>query len=180
MAKSRLQEQYEKKIRPELKKTLGLKNILQVPEVSKIVINVGVKEAVNDSRVLQRIQDVIANISGQKPVRTIAKKSIAGFKLREGLPIGVKVTLRRKNMYEFLDKLINLGLPKVRDFQGLPKKLDGRGNYNIGLREWTIFPEAEDKIGETAYGMNITMHTTAKKDEHAFQLLKTFGMPFKK
>lgn len=180
MAKSRLQEQYETKIRPELKKTLGLENIMQVPKVSKIVINVGVKEAVNDSRVLQKIETVIANISGQKPVRTIAKKSIAGFKLREGLPIGVKVTLRKKSMYEFLDKLINLALPKVKDFQGLPKKLDGRGNYNIGLREWIIFPEAEDKIGETAYGMNITMHTTTDKDEHAFKLLQTFGMPFKK
>lgn len=180
MAKSRLQDHYEKKIRSELKKSLNLKNIMQVPKIAKIVINVGVKEAVNDSKVLKNIQDVIARISGQQPVRTIAKKSIAGFKLREGLPIGVKVTLHRKNMYEFLDKFINLALPKVKDFQGLPKKLDGRGNYNIGLREWIIFPEAEDKVGETAYGMNITMHTTAKNDEHAFQLLKSFGMPFKK
>lgn len=180
MAKSRLREHYENKLRSELQKDLGLSNVMQVPKVSKIVINVGVKEAVGDSRVLQKIQENIGNISGQKTVRTLAKKSIAGFKLREGLPIGVKVTLRRDRMYEFLDKLINLALPKVKDFQGLPTKLDGRGNYNIGLREWTIFPEAEDKIGETAYGMNITLHTTANNDEHAFALLKTFGMPFKK
>lgn len=180
MAKSRLQEHFEKKLRPALQKELGLDNIMQVPQVAKIVINVGTKDAVADSRVLQKIQDAISNITGQKPVRTIAKKSIAAFKLREGLPIGVKVTLRRKSMYEFLDKLINLALPKVKDFQGLPTKLDGRGNYNIGLREWTIFPEAEEKIGEAAYGMNITLHTTTANDAHAKQLLTTFGMPFKK
>lgn len=180
MPKSRLEELYNKNIRPELKTKLGIDNIMQVPKLSKIVLNVGVKEAVADSKILKIVADVIAKIAGQAPVRTIAKKSIAGFKIREGMPLGVMVTLRRANMYNFLDKLINLSLPNVRDFQGLSLKMDGRGNYNLGLKEWTIFPETEKSSFENVHGLNITIHTTAGKDDFALELLKGFGMPFKK
>lgn len=180
MPKSRLEEHYNKSIRPELMKKLGIKNIMQVPKLSKVVLNVGVKEAVADSKILKVVTDVIAKIAGQAPVRTLAKKSIAGFKIREGMPLGVMVTLRRNNMYDFLDKLINLALPNVRDFQGLSPKMDGRGNYNLGLKEWTIFPEAERGSLDNIYGMNITIHTSAHQDTHALELLKGFGMPFKK
>jgi len=136
MAKTRLEELYNTKIRSQLKKDLKLKNIMEVPKISKIVINVGVKDAVKDSKVLKNVMETVSKISGQCPVRTFAKKSIAGFKLREGMPIGVKVTLRKKKMYEFLDRLINIALPEVRDFQGVTKKLDRRGNYNFGIKEW--------------------------------------------
>ena len=180
MSKSRLKELYEKNIRPELKKKLGLNNIMEVPQVSKIVLNIGVKEAVTDSKVLKAVMDTVSRIAGQAPVKTLAKKSIAGFKIREGMPLGVMVTLRKDRMYDFLDKFINLALPNVRDFQGLPLKFDGRGNYNIGIKEYTIFPEIERSIGETVYGMNVSIHTTADKDEHALELLKGFNMPFKK
>ena len=180
MPKSRLKELYDKKIRADLKEKLGLANVMQVPSISKIVLNVGVKEAVTDSKILKTVVDIMGRIAGQAPVRTIAKKSIAGFKIREGMPLGAMVTLRRENMYNFLDKLINLALPNVRDFQGLPLKLDGRGNYNIGLKEWTIFPEAEKGVGEAVYGLNISIHTTARNDEHALELLRGFKMPFKK
>lgn len=178
--KARLQEHYEKVIRPELQRTLTLDNVMEVPKLSKIVINVGCKDAVADSRVLQAVQDVVTKISGQKPIKTHARKSIAGFKIREGMPLGVTVTLRKKNMYEFLDRLINLALPRVRDFQGVSTKLDGRGNYNLGIREWIIFPEVDYGTVEKIYGLNVTIHTTACTDEHGFELLKMFGMPFKK
>lgn len=177
--KARLETQYREKIRPELQKNLGLDNIMQVPRVEKVVLNVGVKEAVADSRVLNTVLAMMDTIAGQKSVKTLARKSIAGFKIREGMPIGVRVTLRKKKMYEFLDKLINLALPKVRDFQGVPTKLDGRGNYNLGIKEWSIFPEA-DTTAEKVFGLNITIHTTAEKDAHAFELLKSFGMPFRR
>lgn len=180
MAKSRLEEQYKKEIRPQLMKDLGFKNIMQVPKLSKIVINVGVKEAVSDSRILGKIADVIGLITGQVPVKTHAKKSIAGFKIREGMPLGVKVTLRSNRMYEFLDRLVNLVLPKVKDFQGLKDKLDGSGNYNLGLKEWSVFPEAEKASEELSSGLNITMHTTTSNDKEAHELLKRFGMPFKR
>jgi len=180
MAKARLEELYNTKIRSQLQKELGLKNIMEVPKVSKIVVNVGVKDAVKDSKVLKGVMDVISKITGQLPVRTLAKKSIAGFKLREGMPIGVSVTMRKNRMYEFLDRLINIALPEVRDFQGVTKKLDGRGNYNLGIKEWTVFPEIEYTVGDKVYGLNVTIATTAKNDEHAFALLKLFGMPFKK
>lgn len=181
VTKNRFEQLYKEKIRPELKKNLALDNIMEVPKVSKIVINMGAKEAVSDSKILQIGENVISAISGQKPVRTSAKKSIAGFKIREGMDIGVMVTLRGKRMYAFLDKLINLALPKVRDFQGVPTKLDGRGNYNLGIKEWAIFPEAEAAgAGEKSHGLNITIQTTAEKDAHAFELLKSFGMPFRK
>src|SRR3972149_7696943 len=179
MEKTRLEELYEKEIRAKLKESLGLKNVMEVPKISKIVLNVGVKDAVSDSKVLNTAMTIIGKIAGQQPVRTVAKKSIAGFKLREGMPIGVKVTLRRKRMYEFLDRLINLALPKVRDFQGVSTKLDRRGNYNLGVKEWLIFPEIDFEMSEKMYGLNITIHTTAHSDDHAFALLKGFNMPFR-
>jgi len=151
-----------------------------VPTVSKVVINVGVKDAISDSKVLKTVMEGIATISGQIPVRTLAKKSIAGFKLREGMPIGAKVTLRGRRMWEFLDRLINLALPKVRDFQGVPRRADRRGNYNLGIKEWIIFPEVQYEVGDKIYGMNITIQTTAGEDEHALLLLEKLGMPFKK
>lgn len=181
MAMSRLKEIYNKEIRPELMKKLQLKNIMEAPRLEKIVINVGVKEAISDSRAVQNAAQILATIAGQAPVKTKARKSIASFKLREGMQIGTKVTLRRDAMYDFLDKLINLSLPKVRDFQGVSTKFDGRGNYNLGIKEWSIFPETEalatsDKIS----GLNVTIHTSAQIDEHGYELLKSFGMPFRK
>lgn len=180
MNKARLEELYTNEIRAKLQKELGLSNIMEVPKIAKIVLNIGVKEAVADSKSVQFVFDSLEKIAGQAPVKTLARKSIAGFKLREGMPIGVKVTLRRKKMYEFLDKLINLALPKVRDFQGVTTKFDRRGNYNLGIKEWTIFPEMDLEVGEKMHGMNITIQTTAANDVHGFELLKSFGMPFKK
>lgn len=179
MAKARLDELYSQKIRPKLQKELDLKNIMQVPRISKIVLNVGVKEAVGDSRVLQVVSDVLGKIAGQQPVKTHAKKSIAGFKIREGMPLGTMVTLRRKNMYEFLDRLINLALPQVRDFKGVSPRFDRRGNYNLGIKDWIIFPEVDYDTTDKFYGLNVTIETTAKNDEHAYRLLKEFGMPFR-
>jgi len=178
--KANLQELYEKEVRPQLQKDLNLPNIMQVPKVSKIVVNVGVKDAVSDSKSLSLVSDVIGRVTGQQPVRTFAKKSIAGFKIREGMPLGIKVTLRNKNMYEFLERLIHLSLPKVRDFQGVPVKFDRRGNYNLGIKEWNIFPEVDYKLSEKLYGLNVTIQTTADSDDQAFALLKSFGMPFRK
>jgi len=180
MAEIRLKKLYETKIKHELQASLGLKNIMQVPKVLKVVINTGVKDAVADSRVLKGVTEVIANIAGQAPIKTIAKKSIAGFKIREGMPLGVSVTLRGNKMYAFLDKLINLTLPAVRDFQGVSTKLDGRGSYNLGLKEWTVFPEVDFDTFEKIYGMNITIQTSTKCDEHAMELLKMLGMPFRR
>lgn len=180
MNNSRLKEEYFKRIQPELRKKFGFKNIMEVPRIQKIVLNVGTKEAVSDSKFLKSITDTLQKIAGQKPVRTEAHKSIAGFKIREGMPLGAKVTLRGQSMYNFLDKFINLALPKVRDFQGVPTKFDRRGNYNLGLKEWTVFPELEGSLSDVVYGMNITIQTSAQTDEHAFELLKSFGMPFKK
>lgn len=179
--KNRLDEMYKSTIRPQLQEKLQLNNVMEVPKISKIVLNVGVKEAVNDSKALQNAEQVLRAIAGQAPVRTKARKSIAGFKIREGMQIGVMVTLRGENMYAFLDKLINVSLPKVRDFQGVSTKLDGRGGYNMGIKDWSIFPEAEGAGAlEKSSGMNITIQTTAKKDMHGFELLKSFGMPFRK
>ena len=180
MQKARLKELYNDKIRSELQKNLGIKNVMQVPKIAKIVVNVGVKDAISNSKAVQGVDEVLRIITGQVPVKTLAKKSIAGFKLREGMQIGVKVTLRDDKMYEFLDKLINLALPKVRDFQGVPTKFDRRGNYNLGIKEWVIFPELDYGMSDRMFGMNITIHTTAETDEHGFELLKSFGMPFRK
>lgn len=180
MAKARLDKLYKETIRPELRKEMGDINIMEVPKLRKIVLNIGVSEAVQDSRVLKKVSDIIQNIAGQTPVRTQARDSIAGFKIREGMPIGIKVTLRKQPMYEFFDKLIYLALPKVKDFQGLKDAFDSRGSYNLGIKEWSIFPEAEKLSQEMSGGLNITIVTTAKKDEDARLLLKKFGMPFKR
>lgn len=180
MASARLKDIYNTKIRPELKESLKLKNMMEVPKVSKIILNVGVKEAVSDAKSLQLVVQIMQKIAGQAPMKRLARKSIANFKLREGMPIGVMVTLRGDRMYEFLDKLINLALPKVRDFQGVPTKFDRRGNYNLGVRDWVIFPEADTSAQEKPYGMNVTICTTANNDQHGYELLKSFGMPFRK
>ncbi len=180
MEKARLEEKYRKNIRPELLKKLDLTNILQVPKVNKIVLNVGVgREAIGNSKLLQTVVDILGRISGQTPVKTFARKSIAGFKIREGMPLGVKVTLRGKKMYEFLDRLISVSLPAVRDFQGLKRVFDQHGNYNLGIKEWIIFPEVEYDAAKV-FGLNVTIDTSAKNAEHAYELLKQFGMPFKK
>lgn len=180
MAQARLKKQYKEEIVPRLKEQFKLKNVMEVPRLEKVVINIGVKDAVADTKSLNNIAEVIGLIAGQKPVRTLAKKSIAGFKLREGMPIGIKVTLRDKKMYEFLDRLINLALPSVRDFQGVSTKLDRRGNYNLGIKEWNIFPEVHYDLTEKVYGMNITFHTSTDSDELGFALLQAFKMPFRK
>lgn len=180
MKKPRLEELYVKDIRSALKKQLKLKNIMQVPQIEKIVLNVGVKEAINDSKILSLVMNVIAQIAGQRPIKRLARKSIAGFKMRKGMPIGVMVTLRRKKMYEFLDRLISLALPKVRDFQGLSSRFDGQGNYNLGIREWVVFPEVEYDVAKKVHGFNITIQTTAKNDAQGRALLESFHTPFQK
>lgn len=177
---SRLEELYKSKLRSELLKDLKLKNIMQVPRISKIVLNVGVKDAVGDSKALNAVHAVISGIAGQNAVKTRARKSIAGFKLREGAPIGVTVTLRKNKMYDFLDKLINVALPGVRDFQGVTKKFDGNGNYNLGIRDWFVFPEVDYDEIDKSRGLNISIHTTAHEDESARMLLEKFNMPFQK
>lgn len=177
---ARLQESYKKKLRFELQKELKLENIMQVPRISKIVLNVGVKDAVGDSKVLNLIQEVISSVAGQFAVKTRARKSIAGFKLREGFPIGVMVTLRGAKMYHFLDKLVNVVLPAVRDFQGVTRNFDGNGNYNLGIRDWFVFPELDYDSIDKSRGLNITIHTTAKDDDSGRALLKGFNVPFRK
>lgn len=179
MAKARFDEKYHSTLRPALQKKLGLKNIMEVPKISKIVLNVGVKEAVTDSRILQHVTKVISAIAGQAPVITKARKSIAGFKIREGMPLGVTVTLRRKMMYEFLDRLVNVTLPNVRDFRGVNTSFDRQGNYNLGIKEWSVFPEASSNSLDKVHGMNITICTTATTGEHAHALLEGFNMPFR-
>lgn len=171
---------YNAEIRPQLLKDLGLGNVMQVPKVAKVVINVGASTALTNSKIIGSISDIMGKVTGQLPARRLAKKSIAGFKLREGMPIGVMVTLRGKKMYDFLDRLITLAFPKVRDFQGVSDKFDGRGNYNVGIKEWIIFPEVDYEEGSKLGGLNITIHTTATNDEHGRALLKKFGMPFVK
>ena len=178
--KSRLRELYNTDIKAKLAQQLGYSNVMQIPKISKVVINIGAKDAVSDSKVINGIRELMSSISGQAAVQTKAKKSIAGFKLREGMSIGVMVTLRSARMYQFLDKLINVVLPAVRDFQGVNTKFDGNGNYNLGLKDWMVFPEVDyDKV-DVNRGMNITIQTTAKSDKDAFELLKMFGMPFRK
>jgi large subunit ribosomal protein L5 len=178
--KARLEEIYNSESKSKLKNELGIKNVMQIPKLSKIVLNIGVKEAVADSRILNQVKEIMQDIAGQAVVITKAKKSIAGFKLRQGMPVGIMVTLRGRNMYEFLDRFINLALPLVKDFQGLPLKLDSNGNYNIGIKDWLIFPEVDyDKIDKIR-GFNITIHTTTNNDDHARALLKSFNMPFKR
>ena len=171
---------YENEIRPALVRKFKYKNVMQVPKLEKIVINMGLGEAIQNIKVLDTAANEMMLISGQKPVITKAKKSIASFKLRTGMPIGCVVTLRRERMYEFFQKLVTIVLPRVRDFKGISSKsFDGRGNYTIGLREQIIFPEIEyDKVDKVR-GMNITIGTSAKSDEEAYELLKLMGMPFR-
>lgn len=180
MEKARLRELYVQEIRPQLQKKLALNNIMEVPKIEKIVLNVGVKEAIADSKAIQGVIESLAKITGQAPVRRLARKSIAGFKLREGMAIGAMVTLRGDRMYTMLDRLISLALPKVRDFQGVKLGFDRRGNYNLGIKDWTIFPEMSYEAGEKTHGLNITIQTSAGNDAHGFELLKSFGMPFRK
>jgi large subunit ribosomal protein L5 len=176
---SRLREQYEKVVKPNLMKEFGYTNPLQAPRLEKIVVNMGVGEAVQDGKRVDAAVQELSLITGQKPVVTRAKKSIATFKLRQGMPIGAKVTLRKERMYEFLDRLITIALPRVRDFRGVPSKsFDGRGNYTFGVRDLLIFPEIDYNKVEKTKGMNITIVTTAGNDERALYLLKELGMPF--
>lgn len=176
---ARLKTQYDKVIRPKLKQDFAYANDLQVPRIEKIIINMGVGDAVADSKKIQAAVAELTLISGQKPVVTKARKSIAVYKLREGMSIGTKVTLRAERMYEFLDRLVNIALPRVRDFRGLSaKSFDGRGNYALGIKEQIVFPEIDyDKI-ETVRGMDIVIVTSAKTDEEARALLKAFDFPF--
>ena len=178
---TRLKETYQKEIIDGMTKKFGYKNVMQVPKIEKIVINMGIGEAKENSKVLDSAMNDLAIIAGQKPVTTKAKNSIANFKIREGMPIGCKVTLRGERMYEFLDRLVNLALPRVRDFRGVnPNAFDGRGNYALGIKEQLIFPEIEyDKVDKVR-GMDIIIVTTAATDEEARELLAQFGMPFKK
>lgn len=176
-----IQEKYNNEIKDELMKEFGYKSIMQVPKLDKIVINMGLGEAASNSKLINEAMEELKLISGQQPVATIARKSIAGFKLREEQPIGVKVTLRGANMYNFLDKLISITLPRVRDFRGINNKsFDGRGNYTLGVKEQIIFPEIDfDKVNKIK-GMDITFVTTAENNEEALKLLTLIGMPFAK
>ncbi len=177
---ARLKTQYTTEIRPQLKEALGLKNINQVPKLLKITLNMGVGEAITNKGVLDNAYNELMLISGQKPVKTNARNSVASFKVREGWPIGCKVTLRNERMYEFFDRLINIALPRVRDFRGIsPKSFDGRGNFNLGIKEQIIFPEIDyDKIDKIR-GLDIAFVTDAKNDQSALALFKAFNFPFK-
>ena len=176
---ARLKEKYQDSVCKAMMEKFGYKSVMQIPKVEKIVINMGVGEAVGNPKVLDAAVADMTIIAGQKPVITRAKKSIAAFKVREGMPIGAKVTLRGTRMYQFMDKLINIALPRVRDFRGIsPKAFDGRGNYTLGIKEQLIFPEIEyDKV-DTIRGMDIVVVTTANTDEEARELLRLMGMPF--
>ena len=177
---ARLREQYISEIRPKLREEFSYRNDLEVPKIEKVVLNIGVGEAIANNRALDAAVGDLTIIAGQKPVVTRAKKSIAAFRLRAGMPIGAMVTLRGDRMYEFLDRLMNIALPRVRDFRGIsPKAFDGRGNYTLGLREQLIFPEIDyDKIDKTR-GLEVSIVTTAKSDEEGRRLLTELGMPFR-
>ena len=176
----RLKKKYKEEVIPQLMKEFSLKNIMQVPKLDRIVINMGLGEAVQNAKLVESATEELTAIAGRKPVVTRAKKSIASFKLREGMPIGVMVTLRGEQMYDFLDRLVSLALPRTRDFKGIsPKAFDGRGNYTLGIREQIIFPEINYDRIERVKGMNVTFVTTAKTDEQGRALLKSLGMPFR-
>ncbi len=176
----RLQEKYENEIRSAVSEKLGVKNPMAVPRLTKIVINMGVGSAIADKKNLELAYAALTEIAGQKPVQTLARKSIAGFKLREGMAIGCKVTLRRQRMYEFLDRLVSIVLPRVRDFRGVSRKaFDGNGNYSLSLNEQLVFPELNPDKYTRPQGMNITICTTANSNSDALALLEMFGMPFK-
>jgi large subunit ribosomal protein L5 len=175
----RLKERYEQEIRPGLQKRFGYSSMMEVPRVEKITLNMGVGEAKQDSNMLDAAKEQLATIAGQQPSVRRARKSIAAFKLREGMPVGVSVTLRRARMYEFLDRLQSVAIPRIRDFRGLsPRSFDGRGNYSIGVREQIIFPEIDYDAIDQVRGMDITITTSAKTDEEAYALLRELGMPF--
>ena len=177
---ARLKERYHKEIAPALAKEFDIKNPMATPRLEKIVINMGMGEAIANAKVLDTANDELAAVTGQKPVITRAKKSIAAFKLRQGMPIGTMVTLRGDRMYEFLDRLVSVALPRVRDFRGVsPKAFDGRGNYTLGIRDQLIFPEIDFNKVDKARGMNISIVTTARNDEQARALLRSLGMPFR-
>ncbi len=177
---ARLQQYYRETVVNELAEKLGLKNVMEIPKVTKITLNMGLGEAVGDKKIIEHAVNDMTKIAGQKPVVTMSRKSIAGFKIRDNWPIGCMVTLRGERMYEFLDRLVNVSIPRVRDFRGLnPKAFDGRGNFNMGIKEQIIFPEIDyDKI-DALRGMNITITTTAKTDEEGRALLTAFKFPFK-
>lgn len=176
----RLQQHYFDTIQAELGKELGIKNVLAIPRLEKISINMGVGEAMQDKKFLELAADAMTEIAGQKPVLTLARQSIAGFRLREGVAIGCKVTLRRERMYEFLDRLISIVLPRVRDFRGVSRTaFDGNGNYSMGLSEWLVFPELNGDKYAKAQGMNIAIVSSATTDDQARRLLEMFGMPFR-
>ena len=175
-----LKELYEKEVVSQLIETFDYKNILEVPRLEKVILNIGLGEAIHNIKLLDSAKDELKLITGQSPVITRARKSIAAFKLREGMPIGCMVTLRRSRMYDFYEKLVNIALPRVRDFRGISgKAFDGRGNYTLGIKEQIIFPEVDYDRIDTIKGMNITVVTTAKTDEEGKQLLKLLGMPFR-
>jgi len=178
--KTTLQTKYIDKIAPQLKKEFAFTSVMQVPKITKITLNMGVGETVDDKKVMNFALDDMSKIAGQKPVTTLSKKSIAGFKIRDNYPIGCKVTLRRQKMYEFLERLISIAIPRIRDFRGFSAKaFDGRGNYSLGIKEQIVFPEIQfDKIDKIR-GMDITITTTAKNDDEARALLKAFGFPLR-
>ncbi len=177
---TRLEEFYKEKVIPQLQEKFDYKNIMEVPRITKITINMGLGEAVGNKKVLEAATEELAKIAGQKPIVTVARKSVASFKIRDGYPIGTKVTLRSSRMYEFLDRLVNVAIPRTRDFRGLsPKSFDGRGNYNMGVKEQIIFPEIDyDQVDELR-GMDIAITTTARSDEEGRALLSAFSFPFK-
>tara|TARA_B100000676_G_C18028817_1_gene817288 strand:+ start:1148 stop:1699 length:552 start_codon:yes stop_codon:yes gene_type:complete len=177
---SRLLEQYNNQIKQDLKSKLGFNNMFEVPKINKIILNMGIGDGKEDAKLIDRAQEDLTLISGQKAVKTKSRKAISGFKIREGMPLGVKVTLRNKIMYEFLDRLVNIAIPRIRDFRGLNiKSFDGKGNFSMGIKEHVIFPEINfDKV-EKIRGMDVTICTSAKNNKEALELLKSFNMPFK-
>ena len=178
---ARLKDYYVDTVAPALMKKFNYKSVMEIPKLDKVIVNVGAGEAISNSKVIDAIVNDLTQITGQKPVICRAKKSVANFKLREGMPIGVKVTLRRENMYEFVDKLFNVAFPRVRDFRGInPNSFDGRGNYSTGIKEQLIFPEIEYDNIDKVRGMDINFITTAKTDEEAKELLEMLGAPFAK
>jgi large subunit ribosomal protein L5 len=178
---ARLKERYEQEIRPRLQERFGYSSVMDVPKIEKITLNMGVGEAKQDARMMENAEEQLATIAGQKPSVRRARKSIANFKLREGMPVGVSVTLRRARMYEFLDRLTSVAIPRIRDFRGLSaRSFDGRGNYSMGVREQIIFPEIDYDSIDQVRGLDVTITTTARTDEEAFALLSEFGMPFQR
>ena len=177
---SRLLEQYNNQIKQDLKSKLGFKNMFEVPKINKIILNMGIGDGKEDSKLIDKAQEDLTLIAGQKAIKTKSRKAISGFKIREGMPLGVKVTLRNKIMYEFLDRLVNIAIPRIRDFRGLNiKSFDGKGNFSMGIKEHVIFPEINfDKV-EKIRGMDVTICTSAKNNTEALELLKSFNMPFK-